>query len=194
MRRALLPLVLVLAGCGSMPALTAQGEAPVQARLEPASTQAKADKKAGRWAPDARQVGVGWAFYKNPILGGTTHVYHSKAKKQVFIVAFAGTSWVSKERVDADPNHARIAWLLGAVRPGVPAKQAFQAAQAAGLSQRDVSIGALIRPPIPRVPGIWTFHVTQPEVFVNAENGKPLMSLASEMDRYLVPEWFDPQQ
>lgn len=195
MRRAFLPMVLFLAGCGgSLPALTTGDEAQVASRLEPANTQAKADKKAAKWSADARQVGVGWAFYKNPILGGTTHVYHSKARKQVFIVAFAGTSWVSKERVDSDPNHARIAWLLGTVRSGVPAKQAFGAAQAAGLSERDVSIGALVRPPLPGVPGIWTFHVTKPEVFVNATTGKTLVSIAGQMEPYLVPEWFDPER
>lgn len=197
--RCWIPLMaLVLAGCGTVGQATAPrtaDEARPQALIEPSDSQAKADKKAHKWSEDARQVGVGYAFYRTTLLSGTTHVYHSKKLNQVYIVAFAGTSWLSKDRVDQDPKHAAIAHLLGTVKPtGVSAKAVYEEAKRSGLAEEKVTIGGLIQPRLPLVPGVWTFHVYKPQVFLNAKTGKPLLSIASQVEPYLVPEWFDPER
>lgn len=198
MRRWIPLLAVLVAGCGlgsQAPGLTSADATSTRAQLEPSDSQAKADKKASKWATDARQVGVGYAFYRTTLLSGTTHVYHSKQLNQVFIVAFAGTSWLSKERVDQDGKHALIARLLGTVKPsGMAARQIYEEAKRAGLNEEKVTIGGLIQPPLPLVPSLWTFHVYKPQVFLNAKTGKPLLSIASQVDPYLVPEWFDPDR
>lgn len=198
MRRWIPVLTVLLAGCGlgsQVPNLTSTDSSRPEARMEPSDTQAKADKKAHKWAEDARQVGVGWAFYRTTLLSGTTHVYHSRKLNQVYIVAFAGTSWLSKDRVDADGKHAAIARLLGTVKPGgASAKAVYAEARQAGLAEEKVTIGGLIQPPLPLVPSLWTFHVYKPQVFLNAKTGKPLLSIASQVEPYLVPEWFDPDR
>lgn len=193
MKRLSLVAALIVAGCGA-PAVqpVASFEPSVSARLEPSNTQTKAEKRALAWSSDARQIGIGWAFYKTPLAGATTHVYHSKARKQVLIVAFAGSSWIGKERVDADPTHAKIAGVLGTVQHGKNARLAYEAAVEAGLTRRDRMLGALLRPPIPRVPGLWVLHVDDPQVLINDSTGKPVLKAQSELERFLIREWFDP--
>lgn len=198
MRRCIPLMALVLAGCGTVgqaPRLETADASRPQALVEPSDSQAKADKKAHKWAEDARQVGVGYAFYRSTLLSGTTHVYHSKQLNQVYIVAFAGTSWISKDRVDQDGKHAAIARLLGTVKTsGASAKAVYEEAKRAGLGEEKVTIGGLIQPPLPLMPSLWTFHVYKPQVFLNAQTGKPLLSITSrQVSDYLVPEWFDPE-
>lgn len=152
-------------------------ESAYRAELVPANTQDKAEQLAHAWAPDARQVYVGWGFWKISLLGRVRHVYYSKQKHQALQLEYSLTSF-SLKRTELDGTSFKDAFLVlrDAYDTGAyNAKDCYAIARRAGYHPSKNSVGCLLD--LVLVGPVWAFLDDQsmtPTVVVKADSGEAI--------------------
>lgn len=73
-------------------------------QLMPGTTQFQADMMAKQWSEDAKQVYVGWGFWKTSLLAQTQHYYYSDSKKKKYIITFKLVTWKKSTKEEDAPN------------------------------------------------------------------------------------------
>ncbi len=88
---------------GGFTALT-EKDVSYATQLVPGATQFKADQIARKWSDDAKQVYIGWGFWKSTLLAQTQHFYYSPSKKKKLVITFKLISWKYTTTEEDAPN------------------------------------------------------------------------------------------
>lgn len=168
-------------------------------QLVPGTSQERADKAAKKWAPDARQIFVGWGFWKRSWIGFVRHGYYSAQKDQALMLDFALSRWAMKKTEESGENYRDAAAVLQDVSDGYryKAKLACDIAKANGYVPAKLHVAALLNFGL-YGPG-WVFlddRDWSPSLIVHAETGAvvksgPMMEAAKLM---MAPHQKDPQR
>lgn len=119
------------------------------AQLLPIDTQLKADTRARDWASDAKQVYLGWGFWKSTLLAQTQHVYYSPAKKKKLKITFKLVSWKHETSEELAPKFGLANKLLKGTADvhSWNGKRSHQRARSSGYTPTGRNeVGVLIHP------------------------------------------------
>lgn len=159
-------------------------------QLLPENTQLEAERLAHAWADDARQVYVGWGFWKVHVLGKTRHVYYSHSKRQTFTVEY---SFLKSRRTatvcHTDTMEQAFLVLRDAYdNGGTTASAAYRRAQQAGYRPHKYVTASLMH--LVLVGPVWIFldDLTMEPTHVVVANGGEVLTDGPLMAgvRYLI--------
>jgi hypothetical protein len=141
----------------------------------PSSSQDKAEKVAHEWAPDARQIFVGYGYWKKPFISFVRHGYYSAKKDRALMLDFAVSKLALVHKSDEDgDNYRDAADALGDADDvyKYTAKLATEVAKANGYFPKKFHVGALLN--LAFYGPQWVFLNDEdwtPELLVNAKTG-----------------------
>jgi hypothetical protein len=149
-----------------------------KAQLMPMDTQIRADNTARAWAKDAKQVYIGWGFWKTPMLGQNQHFYYSPSKKKKLIITYKLVTWKSEQKEEDAPNFDLAYKILkgAADAYNYNGTRAHSRAKQAGYTPTGRNeVGVLIHPIV--LGPQWVFLDNEdhqyPLVAVDAHSGEP---------------------